>query len=122
MQCDFKLAILAGVYVKVFSFILGCAGSDRLSMYGFHIHACIDCGSAFTVYAASDLNPEPDTMFDLFTEALSVFGHPTVVHTQELHGAEDICEEIEWQCGHDKFITGPHQIAAQVGVMGIKSA
>lgn len=56
---------------------LACAGSDKLSMYGFHIHACIDCGSAFAVYAASDLNPEPDTMFDLFTEALTVFGHPS---------------------------------------------
>lgn len=83
-------------------------------MYGFSIHACIDLGSSFAVYASVDLDKSPDSQLTLFQRALTVFGHPTVVHSRVLDGADKICDEIELRCGHDIFCVGPHNTATQV--------
>ena len=119
MHCDLRLVTLAGNSDQIFRHVLGCAGSDKLGIYGFNIHACIDLGSTFAVYAAVAQDKNPDSQLNLFQcqtflKCLTVFGHPTVVHTRVLDGAEDIAEEIEWQCGRDSFIAGPHNTASQV--------
>ena len=121
IECNLKLVTLAGISDQVFRRVLGCAGSDKLGMYGFNIHACIDLGSSFAVYATVDVNKNPDAQLSLFNRGLTVFGYPTVVHTRVLDGAESICEEAEWECGHDSYIFGPHNLATQVDLWARKT-
>ena len=74
-------------------------------MYGFNIHACLDLGSSFAVYAAIELDDKPDVLLSTFERAITAFGYPMAVHTKLLDGAQAICDKIEQQCEHDSFIT-----------------
>lgn len=92
--------------------IFAHAGCDKLSRFGFYLHACVDCGSSFAVYAAVEVDNRPDVLLDTFNRAPTAFGCP-MVHAKTVDGAEGICNEIEYECGSDSFITGP-SIANQV--------
>lgn len=45
-------------------------------MYGFWIHACIDGGSNFVVYATAALNKSADALLVGFERAVADFGFP----------------------------------------------
>ena len=53
-----------------------CAGYEKLKPYDFHIHAGIDGGSNFVVYATVALNKEANCIMAPYSKAVAQHGRP----------------------------------------------
>jgi len=52
------------------------AGYEKLKMYGFTVHGCMDGGSNFCVYATLALGKHGDTLRAAFDKAVDAYGYP----------------------------------------------
>lgn len=84
-----------------------CAGYEKLKMYGFYIHACIDGGSNFAPYAIDALDKSASTLFNAYHEATNAFDHPLRLRADMCFEAVRIGQDMIDVCGPGAYLTGP---------------
>ncbi len=84
-----------------------CAGYEKLKMYGFYIHACIDGGSNFAPYAIVALDKTASTLFNAYHEATAAFEHPLRLRADMCFEAVRIGQDMIDVRGPGAYLTGP---------------
>ena len=84
-----------------------CAGYEKLKMYGFLVHACIDGGSNFCVYATLALEKSGGTLCDAFDKAVGAYGYPLRMRADMAFEATFVWQTMLDERGEGSFITGP---------------
>lgn len=84
-----------------------CTGYEKLKMYGFLVHGCIDGGSNFCVYATLALNKRGSTLRDVFDKAVDEYGYPLRMRADMCFEATFVGQRMLDERGEGSFITGP---------------
>lgn len=76
-------------------------------MYGFWVHACIDSGSNFVVYAVLALNKQGATLRDAFDAATAAYGYPLRLRADMAFEATFVGQRMIDERGPGAYLTGP---------------
>ena len=71
-------------------------------MYGFWVHACIDGGSNFVVYAVLALNKQGATLRDAFDAATAAYGYPLRLRADMAFEATFVGQRMRPWCVFDR--------------------
>ena len=87
--------------------VLSCgAGYEKLKMFGFSVHAAIDGGSNFIVYATLALNKQAQSLFLGYQSAVKRYGRPSLVHSDMAQEALAIGNDMEAHVGPGTHLRG----------------
>lgn len=75
--------------------------------YGFLLHAAIDGGSNFCVYAGLAVNKSAQTLSHYFSTAVEKYGRPLLLRTDMCFEAVEIGQDMINNRGPGAFIAGP---------------
>lgn len=84
-----------------------CAAYEKLKMYGFYIHACVDGGSNFVMWATLASDKASQTLFMGYQQAMQRYGRPLKVRADMCFEAHLIADDIISANGHMAYIAGP---------------
>ena len=76
-------------------------------MYGFYLHAGIDGGSNFVVYAVVALNKTASSLFSGYSAAVQQFGRPEALRADMAFEAGAIGQDMIDHVGQGSFLVGP---------------
>ena len=94
---------------------LSIAGYEKLKMYGFTVHGCMDGGSNFCVYATLALDKRGETLRASFDKAVDAYGYPLCLRADMAFEATFVGQRMLDERGPGSFITGP-STANQVSI------
>ena len=94
-------------------------GHEKLKMYGFYVHGCIDGGSNFVVYVVLALDKKGVTLQNAFDSAASAYGFPLCLRADMAFEALLVGQRILDDHGPGAYLTGP-STANQVRLFALK--
>ena len=83
------------------------AGYEKLKMYGFTVHGCMDGGSNFCVYAILALDKRGETLRAAFDKSVDAYGYPLCLRADMAFEATFVGQRMLDERGPGSFITGP---------------
>ena len=84
------------------------AGYEKLKPYGFYIHAGIDGGSNFVVYATVALNKEAASLMAGYNDAVAQYGRPLRLRADMcFEAASGIGADMIAHRGQASYLVGP---------------
>jgi hypothetical protein len=86
---------------------LAGAGYEKLKPYGFTVHAGIDGGSNFVVWAQLALNKQSNSVFMGYARAIDLYGRPMRVRADMAFEAQGIGQDMLDHRGPGSYLTGP---------------
>lgn len=86
---------------------LSHAGYEKLKPYGFTVHAGIDGGSNYIVYATLALNKNAESLFEGYRQAVAAYGRPLRLRADMAFEALPIGQDMLDYRGPGTYLTGP---------------
>lgn len=85
---------------------LPCAGYAKLELAGIWVHACVDGGTNYVLWATVATNKSAQTLFYGYSQAVQRFGRPKLVRADHAREANMIGEDMVRVRGPGSYVIG----------------